>query len=652
MAYRTSYTMRNFAKNIERLRISNNDVGFQRGKILYKHENGYNRSGTFQNGEVISGYMYVPRALVSEKISISFYDEALNCSYLTVDAKLIDTVGNDEIYSFSILPNTLEKGLYFIEISIRSYGKNYYAYNECCELIFSEEYRSANIQVSVSDFKYSKPDIYGGIIYHIFVDRFFGSEQNRRKNKHFLKWSDKIPEYQSYPGEPIKNEYFYGGNLDGITEKLKYLSDLGITTIYLSPIFEAVSNHKYDTADYMKVDEGFGGDKSLELLIKKAENLGIGIILDGVFNHTGSNSLYFNKDGKYGSGGAYNTKNSEYYSWYNFYKYPTDYECWWGIKILPRINTDRPECADYFTGKNGVIQKYARMGIKGFRLDVADELSDEFITKIKKSLDEINDRTVLYGEVWEDASSKIAYSKRKEYYLGSELDGVMNYPLREGIISFLRDRKHEKLRYALTDVTMNAPKRVRDAQMNLLGSHDTERILTALGGKKAEGLSNEILSDTKMSRDEYERAVKRLKAAYTVVATLPGIPEIYYGDEAGMEGYKDPFNRQTFPWENIDEELHSHYKKIGRIRRENEIYKEGEYRLLYLSIDILLFVRYNNKGSVYYTLLNNRKEDIKLSFSAPSKSLTRDMYFNSLRVGAIEAEIFKAERDTTLYLSF
>lgn len=192
-----------------------------------------------------------------------------------------------------------------------------------------------------------------------------------------------MPEYPAYPGAPLKNNRFYGGTLLGIIDKLEYIRSLGVDTIYLSPIFDAASNHKYDTADYMSVDSMFGGEKAFKALIKKAHEYGIGIILDGVFNHTGSDSIYFNKYGHYKTLGAYQSKKSKYYSWYDFKNYPDEYTAWWGIDILPRIHPDKPDCRKYFVGKDGVIAKYASMGIDGFRLDVADELSDDFIAEIK-----------------------------------------------------------------------------------------------------------------------------------------------------------------------------------------------------------------------------------------------------------------------------
>ena len=227
----------------------------------------------------------------------------------------------------------------------------------------------------------------------------------------------------------------------------------------------------------------------------------------------------------------------------------------------------------------------------------------------------------------------------------------MNYPLREGIIEFIREKKTEKLRFALTELMNNAPRRIRDAEMNILGSHDTVRIITALGGESPDGFSNDELSRLRMSEAQLKRAIKRLKAAYTVISTLPGIPCIYYGDEALTEGYSDPFNRRTYPWGEENKELLDHYKTIGGIRRQNEVYSHGEFRLLHLTIDILLFVRYNSIGSAYYTLMNNSEDDLNVSFSSPAKSLTDGLYFNTLKLAPEESRIFKLDRSSTIDLS-
>jgi glycosidase len=384
----------------------------------------------------------------------------------------------------------------------------------------------------------------------------------------------------------------------------------------------------------------FGGDDALSELITEAKKRGIGIILDGVFNHTGADSIYFNRYGTYPTLGAYQSKQSDFYGWYTFNSHPDDYVSWWGIEILPRINTGNPSFESFILDK--VIPKYRDMGIAGMRLDVADELSDDFIKRIKKALSEKGD-TLLYGEVWEDASNKIAYGKRKRYYLGKELDGVMNYPLRDGIIRYIKKADASALLYALNDVTDNAPKHIRDVQMNVLGTHDTERILTVLGGECAEGKSNKELSSLRMKNEEREYATVLLKSAYTVIATLPGIPSVFYADEAGLEGYSDPFNRMPYPNSPCNELL-SHYRKIGEIRRNASVYADGNFELIVLTEELLAFSRYKNKD-VYLTVYNNATVPYSVDFEKATEELTEGVKTKHHRIPPKTAKIFKTIKD-------
>lgn len=528
--------------------------------------------------------------------------------------------GDTDIYE-GRLPK-LTRGLYFLRFEIET------LYGKCVAIKERDGVRfhwltdaaAFDFQLLISDFLYEKPSwIYGGVIYHVFVDRFFRGAETPPSDGGYLNsdWENGIPEYPPYPGAPLKNNMFFGGNLDGVRLKLPYIASFGVNCIYLSPVFRAASNHKYDTGDYMTVDEAFGGDAGLLRLVAEAEDYGIRVILDGVFNHTGDDSLYFNRYGNYDSIGAYQSKSSPYFSWYDFQNFPDQYTSWWGIKILPRINPDNPECRAYFTGDGGVIEKWMKAGIGGFRLDVADELSDDFIASIKARIAKIRPDAILYGEVWEDASCKVAYERRRAYYHGNALDGVMNYPVRNGIIRYLRYGEIEPLRYALTDVLQNAPKRIRDAQMNLLGTHDTERILTALSGEERGDMANETLACKQMTAEERAHGIALLSLAYLVLATIPGVPAIFYGDEVGMEGYGDPFNRRPFPWHRTEEKLLSVYREIGALRRRNAVYREGEFRLLHLSADLLAFVR--ESGSDAYVTLVSR-ETKSCSFTLPPEA--------------------------------
>ncbi|MBR2343543.1 MAG: glycoside hydrolase family 13 protein [Clostridia bacterium] len=627
--------------------------GTHLGKIEYFKDGVPTRSLASLLGEDIKIRVSVPRTLAARSVYARYYSESGEELAVTELAWCDLSLGLDR-YECKAPEEVSFVGLYFFEVLIDTPFGTYYVRKSADGIDFTRNpSASSRFQISVSDFRHPAPSkYYGGIIYHVFVDRFRrGGRSVRAEGSLYPEDWDNIPEFPEYPGAPLKNNTFFGGTLDGIREKLPYISSLGVTLIYLSPIFKSVSNHKYDTGDYMTVDEGFGSDEALRDLISAAKKYGIGIILDGVFNHTGADSKYFNRYASYDSLGAYQSKDSPYYSWYDFQSHPNEYTSWWGIEILPRINPNLPECAEYFVGDGGVISKYADMGIVGMRLDVADELPDSFIEKIKSSLTE-HGAELLYGEVWEDASNKVAYGKRKTYYLGSELDGVMNYPLRRGIIAYLLHGRTDELRYALTDVIDNAPRRIRNMQMNLLGTHDTERILTLLAGKSPLGQSNATLRTLRLSREERRLAERRLMAAYTVLATLPGIPAIFYGDEAGLEGYHDPFNRMPYPWGKENGDLVHHYTDVGQLRRANAVYREGDFSLIHLDGELLIFARYEGDNA-YLTLLNRTDSPIEVSVTGGSLPLlpthikrVRDTYV----IDALTACVIKADRE--LQISF
>ena len=551
-----------------------------------------------------------------------------------------------DVFSFTV---DLPVGLYFIKPSICVFDKKVYGRRRGNEVFFEGE--GDLLQITVSGFKYEEPkSIQDGIIYHIFVDRFCRGGNCKVPEYNVLvdgEW-DSIPEYPEYPGAPLKNNTLYGGTLYGVISRMDYIASLGASAIYLSPIFTSVSNHKYDTADYMSVDEVFGGDGALRMLISEAEKRNIKIILDGVFNHTGSDSVYFNKNLRYDSLGAYQSKDSPYYEWYDFKSYPERYTCWWDIDILPRINPDIPSLRDFLTGDDGVVSKYRNMGVYGLRLDVADELSDDFIKSCKHCLSKSGE-SVLYGEVWEDASNKIAYEKRKTYYYGDELDGVMNYPLREALIGYLKNKNTSFLRYVLDEVFVNAPERILNTQMNFLGTHDTPRILTVLADKDVSGKNNEELSILRLSDTERKISLKKLKALYTVIATLPGIPAVFYGDEVGLEGYSDPFNRMPYPYGKEDLSLLSHYKKVGDVRRGNCVYHCGGFNTLFLDENIFVFERFDKHYS-YITALNISESNFVIHSETKVCNLLSNRRDNDFVLESFTAEIFKTKRNFTFDL--
>ena len=632
-------------------RVSYSDVSSLVGKVLYLHNGKTLGSGAFELNKKAELRILLPRQLGVVSVFLRLYDESV-AFVRTYECKLISSKNENDEYSLKL--ENLPVGLYFFSFDINCIaGKLFGMKGKGRELLLSEREDGARFQFSIVNFEYSEPQkYYGGVIYHIFVDRFnkSGKVPVRKDAVLMNEWEGAIPEYPEYPGAHLENNTFFGGTLYGIIDKLDYIKSLGTTLIYLSPIFEAYSNHKYDTGDYMKVDEMFGGEEALKKLISEAKKRDIGIILDGVFNHTGSDSVYFNREGRYETLGAYQSKESPYYKWYDFQDHPNKYTSWWGIEILPRINPDISECGDFIAGDGGVIEKYSKLGIAGFRLDVADELSDRFISKIKSKLLENTEPTLLYGEVWEDASNKIAYDVRKHYYLGGELDGVMNYPLRTGIISFLKNKDVSALEYEFLDVMFNAPVRVRNIQMNLLGTHDTERIITMLAGVSAEGKTNDEISKITLTDEELENGIKLVKMAYTILATVPGLPTVFYGDEVGLDGYKDPFNRKPYPWKRGNSEIRSFYQKIGELRRADNVYTDGDFTLVHIDPEHLVFSREKN-GEVNFTVINNSNSELELSFTRNAESLLSGENGKLFIVPKHSSEIIKTKSKITIKIS-
>ena len=457
-------------------------------------------------------------------------------------------------------------------------------------------------QLTVYDKNFHTPEwLKGGIIYQIFPDRFAFSgtkKQNVPSDRVLRTDRDGDPYWiPTAEGKVLNNDYF-GGDLKGIEQKLGYLKSLGVTCIYLNPIFEAQSNHRYDTADYEKIDPMLGTERDFKSLCQSAEKLGIKIMLDGVFSHTGDDSKYFNRYSRYDSVGAYQSENSPYYNWYKFNKWPDDYESWWGIKILPEVNEDNPDFIEYITGKNGIARKWLRLGASGWRLDVADELPDEFLDEFRKAVKEEKNDCLVLGEVWEDASNKLSYGKLRRYLLGEQLDSVMNYPFAGAVIDFIRDANAELFASRVMSIVENYPKEVLDVLMNHISTHDTMRAITALAGESCAYRDRRWQSTHSLDEKEYRYGMKLFMAASAMQFALPGVPTIYYGDEAGMQGYKDPFNRRCYPWGKENEELVEWYKKLGEIRSKNSVFKDGKFEILSAVAGCVAFSRKNDDEAI------------------------------------------------------
>ncbi len=487
-------------------------------------------------------------------------------------------IGREKAYDIYEITLSLPSGLYWYTFDLWDYG------------VLKERLW----QLTVYEKGFKTPDKFsGGIMYHIFVDRFNrGKETPIRDDVFYHENKDDLPHYAPNSLGIVENTDFYGGNIDGIINKLPYLRDLGVTILYLSPIFKANSNHKYDTGNYEEIDEMFGTTEDFERLVSQAREYGMDIICDGVFNHTGDDSLYFNKYGRYPSAGAYSTPDSPYADWYKFNHDRTDYESWWGIKILPCTEKEKSGFADYITGKNGIIERWTSLGIS-WRLDVADELPDSFLNKLRTAAKRQNPDCLIIGEVWEDASNKISYGARRRYLLGRQLDSVMNYPWKNAIIDYVINGNSKALKDAVNTLVENYPPQVLHNLMNILGTHDTPRILTVLSGNTLPEDKSHA-ANYSLSSEARALASQRLKIASLLQMTLPGIPCIYYGDEAGCEGCGDPFNRRYYPWGREDERIMSWYKKITAIRRSREDFNAGEFNLIYAEDGCFSFSRGKN----------------------------------------------------------
>lgn len=470
-------------------------------------------------------------------------------------------------------------GIYYYRFEMRNRdGVWYYGRGKNGESVCGENLPEWQLTVYKSTYK--TPDFAkGNIIYHIFVDRFNRADGVKTKRKYRLHESfSESPEVVSADGKYYADDFF-GGNFNGIREKLDYLEELGVGIIYLSPIFKAYSNHRYDTGDYLKVDELLGTEDDFKRLLDAAHEKGMKIILDGVFNHSGADSLYFNKFGTYDSLGAYQSKSSPYYDWYYFKKFPDEYACWWGCDNVPDLNKSNKDYRALVFGKNGVVEKWQKLGADGWRLDVVDELPIDFVNLLIKKIKSVNKDALVIGEVWEDASTKVSYGELRPYLLGDQLDGTMNYPFMNAIIAYVRDGDEKFFKDTVQSILENYPKETVYCLMNSLGTHDTVRIINALSSVRAHGWSKTHKLGYKLPDSEYEKAKKKLYLASVLQFTLPGIPSIFYGDEAGLQGFDDPINRRPYPWGSEDKEILDHYRKLGRIRRENRAVFSGGFNM-------------------------------------------------------------------------
>lgn len=480
-----------------------------------------------------------------------------------------------------------------------------------------------SFQLTVYVPRQTQPDWYkNGIVYQVFPDRFArGADWRERAEKALAAhregparvlvedW-DTPPAYKKSEDGDILEWDFYGGTLRGVREKLDYLADFGVTVIYLNPIFEAASNHRYDTADYLRIDPMLGDEEEFCALAREAAERGISIMLDGVFNHCGQDSRYFNRYGNYPEPGAWQGDESPYRDWF-FFNEDGTYDGWWGNPDLPDVNEKSSEYRELICGQDGVVRKWLRAGARGWRLDVADELSDSFIEDIKAAMVAERPDGALVGEVWEDASNKMAYGKLRQYFEGTELDGTMNYPLRTALLAFVRNQiGAPEMAARLEQLRENYPRDAFFSCLNLLGSHDRERLFTMLGdAPDPDTLSDEECAAFRLDEGHASLAMSRLWLTVLLQMTLPGVPCVYYGDERGMEGFRDPYNRAAFPWDGGRMDCATVFRNAIAVRKALPVLTTGDFEPFADGEDVFGFWRRGEDGECVCVLANASLHD-------------------------------------------
>lgn len=547
-----------------------------------------------------------------------------------IDMAYVFEISDSSIYSVNLkMPETTGLVWYYFEVATNNgtvyYGNNSRQLGGKGEISYEKPAHS--FQITVYDEKYKTPDWFKeGIAYQIFVDRFNngnpdGSFLGERTDIIKREWHE-VPYYKAeqFGGEYKANDFF-GGNLEGVIQKLPYLKELGISVIYLNPIFKAYSNHKYDTGSYEEIDPMFGDEETFKKLCKTAGAMGIRIILDGVFNHTGADSMYFNKYGNYDSVGAYQSQDSPYYTWYRFMDWPKVYESWWGMETLPHVEETSEELRKYLlSDKNSIIKKWLSLGASGWRLDVVDELPDFFVKELRENAKEVKEDAVIIGEVWEDASNKNAYGERRQYFMGEELDSVMNYPMRDALIDSLLGRIDAAgLNERLMSLKENYPPPAYYSLLNMVSSHDVERIITLMGGVPTRHeVDREHQANFRLDGHALDVARQRATLILGLQMTLPGVPCIYYGDEIGMQGYGDPFSRMPYPWDKVDEldpdgMIRTRYCNMIKLRNSSKAFSIGEFDSLYTLGNVYGFIRcYEDEKYIVVANLSSHPEKIRL----------------------------------------
>lgn len=572
--------------------------------------------GAVRRGQVCEFRLRFPETSVIEEVMLISFRPGQRERFQRLE--LIERKNGAGIFGCSYAPEDLGLHYYYFSLLI-DHNRHYIKRSGASEGVVDN---GALFQLTVYDENMTTPDwLKGGIMYQIFPDRFAKSgifrEYVPADRQIHTDWNE-TPNWKPDHRGQITNSDFFGGDLKGIEQKLGYLSELGVTALYLNPIFEAHENHRYGTANYEKIDPLLGTEEDFVSLCKTAKEYGIRVILDGVFSHTGADSIYFNKFGRYGEhSGAYRDPESPYREWYTFSQYPDIYESWWGITTLPNVVETNPSYLQYICGEGGILQKWIDLGASGWRLDVADELPDEFIDRLNLAVKAKGEDKVIYGEVWEDATTKESYGVQRRYLIGGQLDSVMNYPFKEAILDYVKKGDPKILVEGVMSIVEHYPKPCTDILMNFLSTHDTERAITRLAGDDAGWNGRDWQAEHYLSDQQFVFGISLMRCAMVLQYFLPGIPCVYYADEAAQEGYKDPFNRRTYPWEREDERLIKFVKELGALRRSMKMLAKGDLHFLDVTAEHAIFARVDKTiGEEAVILLNRSRKTLSRSVAA------------------------------------
>lgn len=622
--------------------------------------------------------------LTGAKVQLKNYDKGTTSTeemsyagWTQVDGK------NVELWETTVTPK--EKGVYGYKFIARD-GTAVAEYGEDTQEgktgVATE--KNANLfQMTVYDPTFKTPDwMKKAVVYQIFPDRFFNgnpkndaAKSNARGKEpiEHMKWSDlpdnpRLASEEAYKGDNIWSNDFFGGDIAGIQKKLDYIQSLGVNTLYLNPIASAASNHKYDATDYKAIDPMFGSPQEFDAFTKELKKRKMHLILDGVFNHVGDDSVYFDRYGKYPTVGAYEywariydlmnskklteaeaKKEAEaqfikegqvfspygFQNWFNIENVKTNgvykYQAWWGFDSLPEIKSvpgakvpynselNNTNFAKYIMyDKDSVAKSWLQRGASGWRLDVANEVDPEFWREFRHELKTgKGEEPLILGEIWDDAS---------KYFLGDLYDSVMNYRFRGTMLDYLKNGKAENAYDQLQAVEEDYPKEAFYALMNLMGSHDTARAVFLLGN--GTDTSERAEYDKKY---DYELGVQRLKLASIFQMGYPGAPTIYYGDEAGVTGSKDPDNRRVYPWGHEDKALVAHYQKVGKARKANaDLFALGDLKTLYAKGDIIAYARTNEKKAAV-VIVNRGNEEQTVTIDVKDVATNGALFVDQLK---------------------